>query len=139
MGYTPQVIDGKYVLFAAQGRECPICKKIMIKKLQRYYFENSFFPAWVEMNQDAQMKRAGLVYVGGAKVDDEYICEECEKAGKADFKCELCGERHPTSEIQERFGDPADFLCKSCYETTTAKVWEEKCDELQEEHKYDYE
>ena len=139
MIYTPQIIDRKYVLFAAHGTECPICKKIMVKKLQKHYFEYSFFPTWLDMNQDAQMKRAGLVYAGRTKVDDDDICEECEEAGKADFKCELCGERKSTDKIQESFGDPADFLCKDCYEITTAKAWDEKCDQLEEEHKYDYE
>jgi len=139
MEYTPQIIDGKYILFAAHGRECPICKKLMVKKLTKYYLENSFFPAWMEMSQDAQMKRAGIVYVGSARVDDEYICIECEEAGKTDFKCELCGERKPTEKIQEMFGGPADFLCKDCYETATAKAWDEKCDQLQDKHKYDFE
>ena len=139
MEYTPKIIDGKYMLFAAQAEQCPICKKIMVKKLSRYYNEQAFFPAWMEMNQDAQMKRAGLVYVGSVRVDDDVICDECEKAGKVDFKCELCGERKPANKIQERFGDPADFLCKDCYEIIPAKVWDEKCDQLEEEHKYDYE
>lgn len=139
MGHIPHIIEKNYILFAAQGRECPICKKLMAKKLNRHYFEKSFFPVSIEMNQDAQMKRAGLVYVGSVKVDDEYICVECEESGKTDFKCELCEQRKPTEKIQKRFGDPSEFLCKDCYETTTAKVWKEKCDQLEYDHEFDFE
>lgn len=135
--YTP-IIKDKYVLFAAQGTECPVCKKIMVEKVDRNGLRRSFFPFWFEMCQDAQMKRANIVYVSNTKVDDDNICIECEKSGKADFKCELCGERKPTSKIKESFGDPPDYLCDDCYKITPAKTWDDKCDELEQEHRYDY-
>lgn len=138
MEYTPKIINDKYVLFAAESRKCPLCGKIMIKKVPSY-FKNSFFPVWCEMNQDAQMKRANLVYISTTMVDNEYICEECDKGGKANFKCELCGDRKSTNKIQETFGDPPVFLCEDCYETIPAKKWDVKCEQLLDEHRYDFE
>lgn len=138
MGYTPQIINGGYVLFAAQASECPLCKKLMVKRVGKYRFESSFFSSWINMDQDAQMKNAGLVYLSDVKVNDEHICEECEKSGKATFKCQLCGEDKPTNMIQESFGYPADFLCSDCYETVSAKTWNEKCDQLEAWHSNDF-
>ena len=62
-----------------------------------------------------------------------------EKAGKADFLCALCNERKSTDKIQESIGDAPEFLCKDCYDTVSAKIWDDKLDELQEAHRYDYE
>jgi len=70
----------------------------------------------------------------------EYICEKCAEAGKATFTCALCGEVRSSDQIGASFGCwEEDFLCKVCYETCTAKVWAVKCDELDNEHRYDYE
>ena len=135
--YTPKIIDRKYVLFAAKCIECPVCKKLMVKKLTNEC--GSFFPEYAEHNQDSQMRNAKLVCTGSAKVDDEYVCVECEKAGLTDFMCELCGKRKSTEKIHETIGHPADFLCKDCYKTCTAEVWDNKCDELIDLHMYDYE
>ena len=134
--YTPKVVEDGYALFAAKITECSICHKLMVKRLK--FPNSSFFPMWRNNDQDAQMTRAGFVYISDIKVDDNYICVECKQQGKADFKCELCDERKPTSKIQESFGNPSVFLCRDCYETVPAKIWDEKCDELEEEHRYDF-
>jgi len=135
--YTPKIIDGKYVLFAASTQKCGICEKLMIRRINNSnYFEKDFFPGWVEMNQDAQMKRGGLVYVGNTKTHNGLMCQGCEKDGKGEFRCELCFEMKPTNKIEERFGDPTDFLCTDCYESAPAKIWDEKVDELESEHQY---
>jgi len=139
MEYTPKIINDRYVLFVAQAIKCPICEKLMVKKVPRDYYTQSFFPGYINMNQDAQMNRAGLVYISDVKVDDCNICVECKESGKADFKCDLCGERKPTEKIQESFGYPPDFLCKDCYDTTPAKIWEEKIEQLESDHRYDFE
>ena len=116
---------------------CPICNKHMIKQWPKNY-DNPYFPNYIEMTQQAQAERAGVVFRSNVTVDEHYICVECAEAGKADFLCVLCNERKSTDKIQERYGDPPDFLCKDCYKTVSAEVWETKCDELREEHRYDF-
>lgn len=137
--YTPKIHkDGRYVEMIIQAEKCPICKKVMIKKVKEYTLDNLFPVNW-QMNQEAQAKRAGIVFKSTTKVDDENICEECEKAGKADFLCALCNERKSTDKIQKSIGDAPEFLCKDCYDTVPAKIWGDKLNELQEAHRYDYE
>lgn len=123
---------GKYIKMLIEGKKCKICGKIMIEK------SDSLFPKYNKINQEAQMKKVDLAFFSKTKVDDAYICCECEKSGKADFLCQLCNKRKPTSKIKESFGIyDTDFLCTECFETKTAKDWEEKCDKLYKEHKYD--
>lgn len=137
--YTPKIHeDGRYVEMIIQAEKCPICKKVMIKKVKEYMLDK-LFPAYWKMNQEAQAKRAGIVFKSTTKVDDENICEECEKAGKADFLCALCNERKSTDKIQESIGDAPEFLCKDCYDTVPVKIWDDKLNKLQEAHRYDYE
>ena len=133
--YTPKVHEnGSYVEMLIEARKCKCCEKIMVAKLGYH----SIFPKNMRINQEAQMKAAGLVYSTSTLVDDEPICLECEQAGKADFVCAMCNERKTTDKKQESFGEPAEFLCKDCYETKPAKVWYEKVDELKDAHRYDF-
>jgi len=134
--YTPKIHEnGRYVEMLIETKKCKCCEKIMVAKLGYY----SIFPKYMRINQEAQMKAAGFVYSTSILVDDEPICLECEQSGKADFLCAMCDERKTTDKKQESFGDPAEFLCKDCYETKPAKVWDEKVDELQDAHRYDFE
>lgn len=133
--YTPKIHeDGRYVEMLLEAKKCQCCKKLMIKK-----DSGRLFPMYLRINQNEQMKAAGLVYETSTIVDDEPICIECEKSGKASFLCALCEERKPSDKKKESFGDPAEFLCKDCYETVPAKKWDEKVDELQEFHRWDFE
>jgi len=98
------------------------------------------FPYYWRENLKSQMERANIMFRGDVKdKDDHYICEECAKAGKSTFICDLCGEERSSELKQESFGDPPDFLCKVCYETVPAKIWEKKHDELWHEHRWDFE
>jgi ssDNA-binding Zn-finger/Zn-ribbon topoisomerase 1 len=138
--YTPKIINSDnsssvYVEMLVESKKCPLCSKQMVMRDSRY----GIFPIWMQINQDAQVKRGGLVYFSRIEVDGNLICQECSDAGRASFKCELCHQRHNTSEIQERIGRYlADYLCKLCYSTVSAQKWAEKIKELEEEHKYDY-
>ena len=133
--YTPKIHEnGRYVEMLIEAKKCKCCEKIMVTKLGYH----SIFPKYMRINQEAQMKAAEFVYSTSTLVDDEPICLECEQAGKADFLCAMCDERKTTDKKQESFGDPAEFLCKDCYETKPAKVWDEKVDELQDAHRYDF-
>jgi len=137
--YTPKILNnGEYVEMIIQAEKCPICGKIMIKKVEDNIL-NSLFPGYKEMNQVAQAKRAGIVFKSYTKVDDKIICEECERSGKADFLCACCNERKTTDKMHESFGDPPDYLCTDCYNTVPAKIWDDKVNELMERHQYDFE
>lgn len=133
--YIPKIHEGgRYVEMLLEAKKCKCCNKVMITKET-----NNLFPMYYAINQEAQMKAAGLVYITSTLVDDEPICIECEQSGKASFLCALCEERKTTDKKQESFGDPAEFLCKDCYESVPAKKWDEKVDELRESHYWDFE
>lgn len=135
--YTPKIIEDAnivYIEMLIEGKRCHTCKKVMIHKCAR-----GVFPNYLRINQAAQMESAGMVYNSYTEVDGKKICIECKESDKADFKCSLCEQRYPTSEIQEQFGDPPEYLCKSCYATVPAKTWEESCEKLLNEHRYDFE
>lgn len=132
--YTPKVIEKNYVEMLIEGKKCKTCDRLMLPNIK-----SGLFPNYLRINQDAQMKLAGMVYISSTQVDGKTICKECEAAGKADFLCALCNIRYPSSEVKESIGLPAEFLCKNCYETKPAKIWEEKLDALQDDHRYDFE
>ena len=133
--YTPKIIDDHHVEMLIHANPCRICKRIMIEKDKGNLFAHEFFNA-----QDSQMHSAGLVFESNIKIEGHYaICQKCADAGKADFLCALCNTRKKTDKIQESIGDPPEHLCKDCYNTITANVWEKKVDELIETHRYDYE
>lgn len=133
--HTPQKIGDNHVTFLLRLEHCPTCNQDMVVKPEDncetfpYHFDNDF---------DAQAKRARLVLRSEVKVDNIYICLECEQAGKATFFCELCKERKSTAKKKSSYGDPPVFLCLDCYETTPAKIWVEKDDELHHAHRYDW-
>ena len=42
------------------------------------------------------------------------------------------------NKIQDQFGDPSEFLCSDCYETVSAKEWNNIENILIEKHIYDH-
>jgi hypothetical protein len=90
------------------------------------------------MTQKSQIQGTNIQLRSNTKVDDKYICKDCEKSGKADFLCVMCESRKHTGKIKESFGDPPEYLCIDCYETATAKKWEEAVEELNQIHRYDF-
>lgn len=111
---------------------CPICGKPMILKRHG-------FPLYYKINQDAQMKNAEIQYISKSKYNNKYICCECAESGKSKFTCYICKTDKPSDKLHSSFGDPADHLCTDCYETVSAKRWNEIEDNLIEEHRYDFE
>lgn len=138
--YKPKIVE-KDSLKTAYGEvlvrleKCPICGRYMLHIPKGC---DKPFPSYYKLRIQQQMKNVAWVLKSHIKVDDEYICKECVGAGKATFECSLCYERYPTTDIKEQFGNPADYLCVHCYATVTAKVWERKIKELEEEHRYDF-
>ena len=111
---------------------CEICKKGMVDKV------SNVFPLYFRMNQEAQIKRAGFAFKSKFEHNNKKICQECVDENKATFTCELCNEQKGTDKIEFSIGNPSSFLCSDCCNTVTAKVWNAKIDELEEDHKYDF-
>jgi hypothetical protein len=66
------------------------------------------------------------------------LCVDCSKAGKGSILCALCKQQRSSAEEQRSFGDPPEFLCTVCYDTTPARKWAEAVDKLEDEHQYDF-
>ena len=126
-----------HVSFIVEADPCPECGKGMLPHLSAH---QELFPRAKGLQFEDQVRAKGLVFRSSLRNKDErHICEDCAKAGKATFTCFLCRmERKTLDEIQYELGDPPDFLCTTCYTTTTAKQWGDAVDELEEAHKYDY-
>lgn len=114
---------------------CPSCRRIMVTvdDIHRHPF-----PQWRAVDLNEQLRRAGWVVTGdGRQPDGQPICRDCTTAGKARFLCALCGHEQPTDQIEQCFGDPPDYLCKTCYTTVPAAEWDTIKHRLWEEHRYD--
>ncbi len=136
--YVPKVIqDGEkhYIQMLIRGQKCHTCEKIMILKCNQY----DLFPRSYQVDQEAQMKKGNLVYKTSVTSNERYICHECVLNNKAVFTCSLCKEEKSTAKIKVSIGDPAEYLCTDCYAVTPAKEWDEIKNNLQEDHRYDYE
>lgn len=128
----PMVIEcdgNRRIVVSMPLKTCDICKSDMVST----FYGNRSIP--YEISQ--QIKSIGVKF--GSQIrnhENREVCSECVE--NITVKCYNCLEVRKVSEIQERFGDPADCLCKYCFETVTAKRWEELCDHLEDEHRYDY-
>ena len=131
--FTPQKVGGHFV-FRVRTERCGQCEKQMICKPES---SNRTFPDYYKDNLEAQAKRAWLVINSANEFNGRFICECCVKSGSVNFTCELCHETKKTNEIEESFGASEHHLCKKCYETVPAKYWDEKVEELNDDHKWD--
>lgn len=118
--------------------ECSLCKKWMIYPPRGESWEHTTFPRFIPIAFQSQVKQAGWVIASSTEVEGHEICSVCLKSGKAYFVCALCQVQRPTSDIQQQFGDPPDFLCGPCYRSTPASQWDAKRSELEEKHRYDF-
>lgn len=130
--YIPDVIEDRYARFLLALEKCPSCHKYMIVRPHR---ARNTFPRYHKLTFEAQVKAAEFVITSDSQVDDKYICEDCAGAGKASFICALCKQRKSSDKIQERIGDPPEFLCADCYETVPAKEWESIWNQLERSHR----
>ena len=118
--------------------ECPLCAKWMIWPNPQRGSLHDTFPRFYKIDFNHQLQAAGWVKASDIKVEGRTICTACVDAGKAYFTCSLCNQKQSTDNILNRYGDPPEFLCVTCYQTTPASKWDAKEDELQEKHRYDY-
>jgi hypothetical protein len=133
--FKPYIIEHNYALMLVCISECPICKKPMVYIGKDHW---RLFPSYWKLQAKTQIQRAGWTIESNEKQEGEYVCIECLKAGKITFVCSLCEIRKPTSKIQESIGYPPEHLCIDCYETKTAKEWEEILTKLKAKHTYDF-
>ena len=132
--YEPDILEGKYARFLLRVSYCPECGRPMVVRPGR---ARDPFPYYFKLSFEAQVRAGGFCVRSDAIAGNEYICEDCAQAGRAWFHCELCKCKLPTDKIQEQFGDPPEYLCADCYASVSAKEWDEMCDALEAEHKWD--
>lgn len=133
--WTPKIVgDGKYPygLFMLQIYRCEICNRLCM------HSPVGAFPSYNRNNQEAQMKRAGIVALGYSGTEQEPVCAVCVSENKITITCAICNETRSANDVEERVGSPPEFLCKFCYETVSAKAWQDKMDELRDSHQWDY-
>jgi hypothetical protein len=95
---------------------------------------------WMNRGIVKQLELAGCKLVGrlGEFSSERSLCDDCLKT-RAVFECDLCHQKRCGEDISESFGYPAEYLCRHCFETVSAKVWAEACGGLSESHRYDFE
>jgi hypothetical protein len=134
--FTPKIIDkeGGYGILMVRLRKCKYCGGWMFDE------ENSYPSPCYENGIDKQLERAGWKKQGyvGMQTLDVQICEECVGKDAKTFLCAICGKQKKSSEIEECIGYSAEYLCKDCFSSISAKEWDEKVEELEEKHKWDY-
>jgi hypothetical protein len=134
--YTPSKVD-QYYLFALQLDRCGHCTMAMMPRKADFA---GIFPGYYRIRIEEQMKRASIQWATNERdKNDDRLCEVCAVAANIQITCALCKQDRPRADIQESFGDPPEYLCKPCYTTVPANVWELKSDKLRESHRYDFE
>lgn len=132
--YVPEVVDDSHAKMIVRLSKCKTCGHFMVAKPGRTHT----FPQYHALQFEAQAKRAGFKIQSHVKVDDNYICFYCLVNDQAKFLCSLCRQRKASSKEQYHYGDPAEFLCTDCYDTVSAKVWEEAVKQIEHDHQYDF-
>jgi len=116
--------------------DCPLCARTMLLVESPARLP---FPRWMENTLEKQMARVGWVHAVYSGISSRYVCSRCVEEGKEILACTLCKKEIPLKLVKESFGDPPEWLCMNCYETVPAKAWDDKCGELTEKHRFDYE
>jgi hypothetical protein len=132
----------RYATMVVEIQTCPSCGKIMIEHPRRWGTLVPPFPEEGELAFNEQRKRAEWRLISGnTNANNEHICMTCALDGRSSFICALCGEeRSSTKEMACHFGehDQPEFLCKICYETVPAKTYQDKVNELEDRHRWNY-
>lgn len=134
--FLPEVIDevNGYGIILIRLRKCTYCNAWM--------FDERKSNLEIGKNEiGEQLKRAGWKRQGelGMSTLGTLICEDCIRNNAESFKCVLCGKKKKSSEIKRCIGYPAEYLCKECYSSVAAEIWDKKVEELEKMHKWDYE
>lgn len=132
--FIPKYDDKSHsAIFALKCNPCGCCNKPMIPDI-----DSRLFPTWIKINQNSQLERSEINVASKSNKDNKQICKVCEAEGRSSFICSLCNMNRKSDLKEFTVGDPESCLCKVCYDTVTAKEWENKKEELFQKHRYDY-
>lgn len=139
--FTPQIIQedehSAQISLRVRVRKCPICNKLMFPDKEGHNNRAWNELLWYSADKHQQMKSLRMVSTGEyVPMLEEYICEECTQAGRATFICKLCNHERAINLVQHSW--IGDALCTVCYESMSAKIWNEKYQELESAHRWDY-
>lgn len=120
--------DTTYAVILERLGHCSICGRPIANKRDLEYIQRWY---------GKQMKLLGAVPFGMETPgkEGEMVCMECRRQGRVTFKCVLCGEERPATLLKEEHS--RGCLCQVCYESKSAKEWEETVDRLLDEGRYD--
>lgn len=132
-----EVYGSIYATFLVHVEKCPVCDQPMVFRPRSRSHRRPIFADFEAQAKSAGLRCASMIMTIG---EDKFICEDCISKGELDFLCAMCQERKPVGKKQQDFGtNPSEHLCTDCYETTPAKKWDAKVEELEDSHKYDWE
>lgn len=136
--YVPTVVyqdeSRAYATFLVKLPFCQHCKKPML---------HSVFPN-LDYFVKEQIKRAGFEITGRQfESHSEFgetlkhaFCQTCCDAGYATFTCLFCHQERPSNQVYRAAYE--EGICSVCFETSSAKEWEEKLSKLDEDNRYFY-
>lgn len=85
-----------------------------------------------------QARRAGWkISSGQSPMGEGYICQECFEADPRRYECLLCGEKREKKEVKRQFKHADEILCIHCFNTVSARVWDDAEERLSEMGYYD--
>lgn len=122
------------VLLEVSLEPCVYCRRLMVAEAWTKYgspFAHTL-PGQMEKNN---WTTRGASIPGTER--DEYACVDCVAAGKVKFTCAICEQERTSEFLHEEHYDEAE--CTICYETISAKIWEEWHDEQSQRKRYHYE
>ena len=145
--YRHPEINGLYVPLSIPLRTCPCCQSRMLdlspyvlKLLAQAEDQRGSYFKEKDNRISAQLERAGVVPSSDVlDTNDQPVCEACVKAGRVTFICFGCKRENPVNLIHfTQPGDPCESVCIPCYESHTAKVWDQIIKDLAEKHRWDF-
>jgi hypothetical protein len=136
--YIPEKFGECYYKFLIEIKPCGCCSKPMARMPNW----NSPFPHSLDINFNHQRNLAGIELCSNRQIaSGKEICVKCWSDGKETCECYLCKNIRPSNNVVKSFGYGGfnvKYLCKFCYDSVSAKKWDETCEKLEDEHKYDY-
>lgn len=111
----------RYGVVVVEILKCKSCESDMVSPIER----SDQSPFTFRLPMSSQIEQAGRKMAAGAKG----VCADCYESGNITENCRICEEDRKPSEIEETIGGKY-HLCKPCYETVSAKEWEDTIDNL---------
>lgn len=124
--YVPERFDELHFKVLIEVRPCAACSVLTTPNL---HHRRGPFPKEYAATMEAQLFAARIRFVATYNGEGRPVCGDCSKT-RALYRCELC-HTEKTDEATQWSGHGRQyFLCKACYRTTPAAVWDAKVFEL---------